>query len=263
MVKEKAVVRFYNITHCGYYHGREGHPRFGESGAIFEDLKDWIHDRPLVETKTYESGGEKDLMSSYVLDMAPIGNEWLLKIWNEVPAHAGKYHAADANSVVGAPTISSSAIKPNSIPGYATYFWVFPEKKLLASIRFKHQTTGQPSFQHYVECFMARNSKFVVAEAIGAQPKEAVIKGYRAISTSTAEDLMPRFRTCLHTKPGAHDLFIKRAENIIKVIKKTRLRLSRTEDNQVWQQVLDWLGLRAPQKNRQILSTYDIKSEFL
>ncbi len=44
------------------------------------------------------------------------------------------------NSSVTAPDVVMNQIQDNSIPGYATYFWILPSYGLFASVRFKNRT---------------------------------------------------------------------------------------------------------------------------
>lgn len=246
MPVEKARIRIYDISKCGYYAWRGTEPEFGDIGEIMSDLSLWSKGKSLVATKTYESADFTEIFPAYLLDVKERNGNWLVKIWNQTPASEGNVHSVMGSSSVGNPKVIANEILKGSIPGFATYFWVVPKKNIFASVGFQHLITGQPAFQQYIKSYIESFSKFVVhAQA----PKDGVdidILGYRSSSKYEPLNLRPRFQTEMFTKPGDYEFLKRNVDKITRVVRKTKLQLNRVDDYKAWQQFLRWTQISVP-----------------
>lgn len=243
-MREKAKISFYEIADCGYFKRGEEHPVFGSIAATLQNLDDWSQGKSLVETKTFEPADGEDLHPAYLMDIRKLDDTWLVSTWNQTPANEAGVASVRGNSNVGKAEVVMNDIEKGSIPGFATYFWFIPSRKLFASIRFQHLWTGQQSMQKYVETFLAGFSNHVVYSDDEAQVE---ILGYAKDPAKDAPaHLYPRFRTGLLRKPGARELIQQNRINIRKVIRKTVLKLNREEDLSKWQSLLRWTHMEKP-----------------
>lgn len=246
MPAQKARIGIYDISKCGYYTWRGADPEFGSIEEVLEDLAKWSKNKPLSQTKTYQQSEFTELCPSYILDMKKKNGNWLVKIWNETPASEGSVHSVVGSSNVGSPKVIANKIQEGSIPGFATYFWVVPEKNVFASIGFQHLITGQPAFQQYVKSYMELFSKFVVHSKEVSDEVDIELLGYRESEKDRPQRLYPKFQTSLYRKKGEFEFLLKNVEKISRAIRKTRLQLNRKDDLKIWQQVLRWTNISEP-----------------
>ena len=246
MPVEKARIRIYDISKCGYYAWKGTDPEFGEVGEIMADLSLWSKGKLLAQTKTYESADFTELFPVYLLDIKEKNGNWLIKIWNETPASEGNVHSVMGASSVGNPKVVANKIVKGSIPGFATYFWVVPKRNIFASVGFQHLITGQPAFQQYMKSYIELFSKFVVHAQTPADDADIDVLGYRESSKDQTRKLYPRFQTEMFTKPGDYGFLKENFDKITRAVRKTKLQLNRQDDLKMWQQFLRWTQISVP-----------------
>lgn len=246
MTIEKASFSFYNITQCGYFSRGEEEPSFGTIQEILEDLQNWSNGKKLIETKVSEVENSDTSGNTYLFDIKTTQHTWLITTWNETASTNGRVASVQAESDVGNATVHMNNIVAGSIPGYATYFWVIPEKQIFASIRFHHPYTAQKPFRAYINKFMECFARHVVVG--NATPEsEYPILGYSNTQDGEPRHYYPRFHTELLKNPGERQFLLDNANNITKVIRKEELDLSQEETLTLWQKMLRQSGLSNPQ----------------
>ena len=162
MQQEQAKISFYRVNKCGFYEWGAAAPAFGDLDDSLEQLHKWANGVELSQTKIANPAGKEGGMPVYLAGIEKHGDSWIFATWNEVPATEGGVASIAMNSVVGAPEVHINGIKPNSIPGYATYFWALPQLGVLASVRFNHKVSGQQEMRAYLERFLALESEYAV-----------------------------------------------------------------------------------------------------
>lgn len=247
---ETANITFFKTTRCGYYKGHQKDPEFGGTKAMLEQLERWANGKQLAQTQTFQhaalSNGDTAL-PVYLYNIKRRGDEWLLIVWNEVPATNSQIASVMANGHVGQAQIHMNNVVAGSIPGFATYFWFLPERGIFANIRFQHAAGGHAALQTYLLGYLERFSEHVVfAPEASGSAFDIEIEGYRAIGSDASENLNPRYRSSIYTKPGQHEFLVQNASLITKVLRRTHLELQTGEDLALWQKL--WRKVRPTER---------------
>lgn len=249
MALETTNITFYQIKQCGYFAFGEDAPAFGNTLSLLKEVAEWSKGKTLIETKLNEPVGE--ILPTYLLDIQEFGEAWLLTIWNEVPSTRQNVASVMATSAVGKADVVMNEIKKGSIPGFATYFWLHPDKGVFASLRFQHLVTAQKAMQEYLESFLELAASHVVSTAQVQEVAELEILGYRkdpSDENSEVQRLYPKFRTQMVRRPGKHAMILKNSDRITRVERSTLLKLDRPEDLDTWQHFLRWTKIHQPQQ---------------
>ncbi len=253
MPLENCKISFFKVQRCGYFKGHSTSEAFGSISATLGQMAVWSQGKQLAQTQTYQNvikpNGDVEL-PAYLYDIKRSRDEWLLLVWNQVPATNNQVASVMANSQVGQAVVHMNSIAPGSIPGFATYFWFLPDLGVFANIRFQHAAGGHSALQSYFKGFLERCSSHVVINP-GATGSlfDLQIDGYRRSLSDPVTQLSPRFRSCVFTKPGDHEFLIQNAPKIRKILRKTKLELQTPEDLQLWQQM--WRKIRPEHTTQQ------------
>lgn len=243
-MNEQVKFSFYRVHECGYYSWGNDTPVFGSLQELLTDLQHWSADKSIENTKLYEPQAGSDYLSTYLLDIKRSGEDWLVTTWNEVPSTEAGVASVVRDSSVAAPSVVMNRIQDNSIPGYATYFWMLPSRGLFASVRFNKRTqTGQPPFRKFIEQALSLISSHVRYGEDGEDGFRNVI-GYAPVG----EDMInpspsPRFKTTLAHDVGNREYIRANANRVSKIIRKETLRLNHADERQWWQSALSRLGI--------------------
>ncbi|MFZ2168467.1 MAG: hypothetical protein WAW61_02405 [Methylococcaceae bacterium] len=246
MTIEKATFRFYKITQCGYFARSEDMPSFGSIQETLEDLQNWSNGKRLIETKASEVEDSDTSGNTYLLDIQTKQGTWLITTWNEIASTDGGVASVQADSNVGNATVHMNGIVEGSIPGYATYFWIIPDRSIFASIRFHHPYTAQKPFRTYINKFMECYARHVVV-GTATPESEYPILGYSNTPEDEPRHYYPRFKTELLKNPGEKQFLLDNINNITKVIRKEELDLSQGETLNLWQRLIRQARLSNPQ----------------
>lgn len=233
MRNETVKITFYKIEKCGFYAWGSKQASFGGISDTFEQLRDWSNGMPLSLTKLFDAGGaNEEMLPVYLAGIVGRGNEWVFATWNEVPAHEGGVASVSRDSPVGAPEVHINEIAANSIPGYATYFWVIPQRSVIASIRFVHNVSGQQGMRAYVERFLARESRYVVEgqNELG----EDVVVGYAEDGAHVHGVQYPKFRTLAFVKDGQKQYILDNVGRIKRVMRRGHLTVQNRVQRAQW-----------------------------
>lgn len=239
---EKAKISFFQVSKCGYFtQGPKPNFEFGDLAEILKALKVWSTGKALGQTQTFQAPPNADQLPVYLYDIASRGSDWLVVLWNQIPATNNRVASVQANGVVGGAQIHMNSVATGTIPGFATYFWFIPSKNVFASIRFQHATVGHAGLRAYTRGYIERHTPFTVYQN---NPTTADIEiiGYRATASAAVQNLAPRFHSEPFRKPGEHDMLLKNALRITKVLRKTTLELQTPEDLALWQSA--WRKIR-------------------
>lgn len=251
MLSEKAVITFYNINKAGYYAQGSKQPAFGGVLETLSDLQRWAKPKKLKQTKTYEANEER--YPCYLVDAKKNGDDWAILMWNEIPSNGQQVPSISETAQFGAdPEVILNPLQQGSIPGYATYFWLLPDKNLLATVRLHNKLTSQASLQYYLQCFLKQSSQHVVSEPFTNEDGsvEVRITGYKSDPSDPDEEKKhynPRFSSSLVRNGGKHEVIRQNAEKIKKIERVVELDLAKPEQLGLWQKMLQVVHLDAPQ----------------
>ena len=246
MTIETAHFSFYKITHSGYYARGDEAPLFGSTQQVLEDLYNWSKNKKLIETKISEIDESDTSSNTYLMDVQTKKNTWLITTWNETASTNGQVASVQAQSNVGNTTVHMNAVVKGSIPGYATYFWVIPDRNIFATIRFNHPYIAQKPFRSYIQKFMECYSRHVVVGKSTADSDYPIL-GYAFNEIDKPQKLYPRFLTAMLKKSSNKQYLIENISRITKIIRKEELDLSQTETLKLWQKLLRSAHLSNPE----------------
>lgn len=242
---EDAKITFYSIERCGYYQHGEQVPEFGHINSILAQLLSWVSqdDFNIEDTCTYEVGDAENLLRTFCFEL--IGNgttgDYLLTTWNETPTSQGQVASVSAQNPVGEAEVFLNTVQPGTIPGYATYFWFIPSYNIFATIRFQHTLNGHRNLVRYINNFLEWSSDHVVS--IEDEDGNIEIEGYQLNQDGDVQNLWPSFRSKPLRQSGEIELIRERRNRIRKVVRKSTLYLEDEENLNLWQRMLDHLGI--------------------
>lgn len=258
---EKAKINFFKVTKCGYFNqGPKPSLEFGDLEEILKALKTWSVGKSLGQTQTFQAPPKSELLPVYLYNIVSDGDDWLIVLWNQIPATNNRVASIQANGMVGGAQVHMNGVASGTIPGFATYFWFVPELNVFASIRFQHAVVGHAGLRAYAKGYIERHTPFV---AFKNNPVTAdiEIEGYRKTPSAPIKNLAPRFHSEPFQKPGAHDMLLKNFSRVTKVLRKTTLELQTPEDLALWQSA--WRKVRgqpAPAQVDPVSISYEIST---
>ncbi|BBO72699.1 hypothetical protein DSCW_01160 [Desulfosarcina widdelii] len=245
---EEARITFYEIERCGYYRYNHDEPEFGSVLDVMSQLHDWVKqdDCVLGETCTYKVEEGESVYHTYCFDLVKGNptNDFLLTTWNEVPSVNGQIAAVNATEHVGAATVNLSEIAEGHIPGYATYFWIIPERKIFATICFHNALNGHQNFKKYMKEYIAKFTSYVVAEEDEDQTN---IIGYAQNPGEQAQNYLPSFNSRLFRLPSKLEYLRNNHQFIKKIIRKNKLNPDVQENLSFWEWMLRNIGIADPE----------------
>jgi hypothetical protein len=244
---ENCKLTLYSIDKCGYYRRGCETPEFGTLTEIFDNLRAWAFKQgmKLGQTCTFEPTGEQVAYRTFCFDLIKDlqSGTYLLTTWNELPSSQGKMAAVKGLDPVGEAEVNLTEIPDGSIPGYATYFWILPEKEMLATLQFQHSFNGRKHLEMYLKGFLCRyDENFVVTQESAIDSTN--ILGYKNGSDSELRtNLYPQFNSLLYRKPGQLDFIRQNWHRVRQVIRKDTIKFSIEENRTLWQQLLKTVGV--------------------
>ena len=237
--QELVRINFFDVKRCGWYKSGEDSPAFGSIEGVLSELQTWSQGVDLSMTKMADAGGKNNKDPVYLLGIKKRGHNWVFATWNEVPSDEAGVATVAIDSKVGVPKVSMNKVDPNSIPGFATYFWVLPQKGLIATIRFGRPHTGQTPMVAYLGRFMSSYMSYAIpgTNFLG-QP---AIVGYTDLNDGVAKKVKPMLKTMAYRKTGPRDHILANAGKIRKVVRRGHVTVLNKVDRDWWQSAMQFL----------------------
>lgn len=260
---EIAKINFFKITKSGFFKPNSSKYMFGDTAATLDDLDDWVGDKTLSETATFEIDPDSgaNYLNTYCLDIIKSSNsgDFLITTWNESPFTDAGVASIDLNSQVGNVDVEMLELDDGRVPGYATYFWIIPDQDLYATIRFNHLLNGNQAFQAYIQEYLSKFSKYVVVREVEDDDQEADINvcAYQEDDGSEPQQLVAHFKAMVLKKAGKIEFIEENRERISKVLRKSTLSPLIQDSRSLYEKLLTNVGLLDPVP----LST-EIKTQF-
>lgn len=241
-MRERAGICWYNIQKCGYFNNqRTSQAQFGNLSQVLIDLQLWGQNKQLAETQTFgavTAEGDAEQLPIYLLDIQGGQDDWLLTLWNQTPSTEGQVASVATNAVVGNADVVMNELAPNTIPGFATYFYFVPSLSAVAAVRFQHLAFGHAGMKHYMSGFVRLGTRHVCWSDVPNAEGALEILGYAKALGDGPEDLIPYFKSVVMNQPGERELLVHRARDVRKVLNKTELNNGRQPDRAFWQKLL-------------------------
>ena len=251
-------VRFYDVAKCGYYPwAADSEPRFGDVAFLLSELKGWGVGKTLEQTRLPTPKGT---FPTYLFDIVAHKNCWLVVLWNEVPTEDGAVISVSAKAKVGKAKLIDNPIEAGSIPGFPTYFAIFPDQELIATLRLPDRVNGLPGFKGFLSTFLETATSVVVVD--DSDPSEPEVLGYTDPEQSeVTRAVHPRFQLQLRRSGIQSDKIIQNAERIRKVIRVREMDIAAASDRAFFQKMLDFTGLTAKPRDQTVRLKYELEVE--
>ena len=217
---ENVFIKFYEITHCGYYDHEHGAHCFGTCEDTLSNLSRWVKPKILVDTCTFDFKNSNGKCRALCLDITgPNSNQdFIIAMWNETHSSNGKIASIDPLCKIGEAKASLADFPKNNIPGFATYFWFIPSENVMATLSFKSRPNGIKQLRQYLHGFLRTLNSHVITQNDLFSGIE--VEGYTNDKYGSAQLLNPRFESTPMKKDGEIEYVIKN-QNLIKSIHRT------------------------------------------
>lgn len=160
---QEVKFKFYNVEKCGYYHYGEKEVAFSSLSDTLVKLAAWAGDgREFINTETYEAAPDEDILRTLFCGFAVDSHsqDAVLVLWNETNNDDGKIYGINPMEKPGSNKMLSAEFESETIPGFPSYFWFIPAKKLCASIKFDHSRIGKTNLDHYIRGYLQFKSPY-------------------------------------------------------------------------------------------------------
>lgn len=266
-MRERAGVCWYRLRKCGYYSSqRAPQAQFGDLSQVLTDLQQWSQNKQLAETQTFgisAAEGEAEQLPVYLLDIRGSHDDWLVTLWNQTPSTQGQVASIRTDAVVGQAGVVMTELAPNTIPGYATYFYFIPSLAAVAAVRFQHMIFGHSGMKHYMSGFVRQFTRYVRWSDVPNAEGALEILGYAPGPADEPQDLVPYFKSEVMKQGGERDLLVQKSREVRKIIRKTELNNGRRPDLALWQKLLRRAGMAdAPVAPPTVRLEYEMPARF-
>lgn len=244
---EQARISFYSVKKCGYYKRGQKGSAFGNLSELIPALAQWVAGKALGETCTYQVKDEDAHDRTYCFRLVRRTNgATVLVLWNETPASEGNVATVDADAPVGSASVSLTEIPKNSIPGYATYFWLLPDRQVIATVSFHHRISGYRPLYKYIRGFLRQFFAPHVVFGDADDGADQVVIGYRETEDGQLLHPLPSFDLAAVKHPGQIALIKSRRTDIKKIVRKEDLAPAHKDDGTLIKKLLINLGIANP-----------------
>ncbi len=268
---EKIKLKFYQIERCGYFKYADDEQHLTNVSDTLDDLKDWISNKTLSETKTTNilTAATERLPVYCVGVEKSINGTYLLVTWNEIASTNGSVASINKDEPIATASshVEQTELPDGNIPGFATYFWFIPEESILATIKFGHIENGHIGMNYLIKGFLTRYSKYTVGRIIPIEERENEsteeyeILGY-GNSTEPDNQLHPYFTSKLKKLAGKIDFIKRQRSDITKMIRKTTLSTTIANELSLFEKLMYKVGMsNAPALNEEVELKYEIKTQ--
>ncbi len=238
LIPLKVRIQLFNISRCGFYpHGKDN-ASFGSIEDVLTQLHQWSKGLDLSQTKILDPDYEGSLDPVYLFGIKKAAAGWVVSTWNEIPHGESGVASVSMNAKVGVPDVHLNEIKENSIPGYATYFWIVPGRNLLATIRFEGGRSGQPGLVAHIGRFMSRFMSYTIVEDRGG---EQIVVGYTDKRDGIPQKVKPMFKTMVAQKPGQTKFLVDNFAKVRRVLRRGHLTTLSVLEKDFWQSTVRYL----------------------
>jgi len=262
---EKLTLKFYKIDRCGYYKEKGINSDLVSIEGVFDNLKEWLEkdNKQLQDTLTTDILAKSEQLPVYCIDVSKSkkGN-FLVTTWNKVETTDGNISSIkiDEPLLTATKNVVSTKLPKNSIPGYATYFYIIPEEEILATIKFNHISNGHQGLNSYIKGFLTKYSKYVQYEIDKDDKSKIEITGYGISKIDCDANLYPYFKSSLKKNKTNTQRILSNIASINKIIRKTTVSTTIQEDKDFTTKLMKYLGTTfLSKKDEEFQLKYEMK----
>lgn len=162
-------------------------------------------------------------MESYCLDFYEDSGDYILGLWNKLPASKKGLGSVSSESTPEKAIIEHTKIGDKSIPGFPTYFWISPGKGFIATIKLDYHVLGLTQFKSYIKGYMRNYCSHIVdredeGEKIYGLCKEAAPNGQED-KRFPDKSLYTSFVMTVLKQEMGQDFLLNNAHNVSKIVK--------------------------------------------
>ncbi len=249
-------VTAFEISRCGYYLPRKKMPEFCSLAQCLADLQQWTSGKNLEDTLTFAVDGE-DVPETYCFEMqkANASGNYLLTTWNRVPMVEGGVPAANGSAKVGNVDVALAHVANGNIPGYPTYFYFIPSKRIVFAMRSSWQShNGHQGLIRMIRGFLETASPYVVTNPVGTDG-EVEILGFREKNdTGSPRELVPHYESALRRLAGRVEYLKSHHSMIRKIVFRNTLDISVATEKSFMFSMLQGIGLTNYTSRSQMIS---------
>lgn len=262
---EKAKLKFYSISRCGYYKRGNYQSSLTDLSSTLNEIKDWIVGKTLQQTKTTDFLDLKnEQLPVYCVGLEKSqSNHFLMATWNEIENISGNISSISKNEPISTATsnVESTILPEDNIPGFATFFWFIPEDDIVATIRFNHIENGMIKMNSFIKGFLARFSKYAIIEADENERENIKILGYGS-EKDYETNLYPYFDTRLKRLNGKVEYIKNNIDKITKIIRKASVSSEVPQDESFFRSLMTKIGSKQNRKlDREIEFRLEVKTK--
>jgi len=232
---EEVKISFFKIDRCGFYSYGTSQASFGSIEDTLTQLQQWSSGSDLALTRIADPTGRADENPVYLFGIRKLGASWILATWNEIPSHESGVPSVSMNAKVGETAVHMNDIEEDSIPGFATYFWIVPERNVLATIRFKNGRSGQGDMVSYIGRFMSRFTSYTI---LSRRNNEQIVVGYTDRDDEIDRKVRPVFRTHAFQKPNRSQFLFQNVDRIRRVVRRGHMSTTTSSERDLWQSLI-------------------------
>lgn len=254
-------VKFFDIKKCGYYLRGSNQTEFSGLNDVLHKLRSWASDgREFVNTSTYESDPDNDLMNTYFSNWHrnDVNGDSILILWNEVPNDSGVIYGMSPMGRPGNTAMMTTGFGDTpAIPGFPSYFWFVPERNVFAAIRFNHSVQGKSNLDNYLNGFMANKSSYRVIN------EEGTIIGYSRSGQKSKKSsrIYSKFYALGRKQEELEAELLTNLHKITRIIKRESLQYTVEDDRRTLERVFSGLLGNTPTFNQTRTITHELQFE--
>jgi len=261
---EKISLKFYTIDRCGFYKQKDNKAYLTNISDILDNLKSWIKDKTLEDTLTTNKlSAKSERLPVYCLNVtkSDINNTYLITTWNALEATDGNISSIKINEPIktASKNVSTTKLPKNSIPGFATYFYVIPEENILITVKFNHISNGHIGLNNYIKGFLTYYSKYTQFEIDSKDKSKVEILGYGISKKEYKTNLHPYFKSSLKRNKTNTNKILESVNRISKIIRKTTISTIIQNEKNLYDSLMKFLGTKSNQNDEEFQLKYEMK----
>lgn len=253
----KITLLKYKVNACGYYKPRDSDPQYGDFQKLCANMYNWLKKpgKAISHTTTHniippdESEDEQEANS---VDASPLcadvcknkdGTRYLFILWLPYETHKNRSLNLDPHKPFGeTASISSSKKSGSTLPGRPAYFWVDPVNEEFYEILFTKWRPGHAQFQAYFRGFITYYSGYTHTTN-NPDGTRTVVYGRSPPAVGDEGDLVsPKFSSSPVRESEDLDFIRERREDIIKIIKKSKINNDSPSHRGLVTSLLNWFS---------------------
>ncbi|MFG0315735.1 MAG: hypothetical protein ACF8XB_00575 [Planctomycetota bacterium JB042] len=249
-MSDTCTVALYDVQKCGYYKRKQSDPEFGSLGEVLTEISGWAQGLSLQQTAVPGAlaADGKPIWCCAVAGPSSTG-DFVLTLFNPTQSVRGRVASVSPSATVGAADIESTGVKDGTVPGFPSYYYVMPNKDLVAAVTFHGFPSEMRSFQSYLRNFMKFASQHAVPRTddkgnlVKNDDGAVEILGYQRSEDSDVVSAEPRLNWKAKWTAALLDKIRAERGAIRKVVRRAELDTNAAEERKLVAEVFEFLHI--------------------